>query len=239
MLLFCVPLALAIMVWGAATQQSPWLLVLLEISPLAFVGVSLVERSGWFSVQRRRRAERMVERSPEGSVTWSANRVSAWFFIACHAAGTALVVALCAMDTSSTSFPLLLLCVWVGYFLWRKGINRYTLTVRGQTLTVRFHPLPAWHANQSLELSGAYGVVAHCYRFRAKRSCTLSLVGAAPRVNLALGKVGSLEEAELIAPRIAELVANATGQVAKSLVLSDSLERAAATEHESESEGSS
>jgi hypothetical protein len=152
-------------------------------------------------------------------------------FIACHAGGTALVVLMAAVSPSDALFPLLLVCVAVGYFLWRKAINRYTLTVRGQTLTVRFHPLPAWHTNQSLELAGAYGVVAHCYRWRGKRDCTLSLVGAEPRVNLALGKVGSLEEAELIAPRIAELVAQATGQIAKSLVLSDSPDRASPTQH--------
>jgi hypothetical protein len=235
MLFFCGPIAATILVWGVLKQQSPWLLVLLELSPLAFVGVSLVERSGWFSAQRRLRGERMVTRSAAGVLTWSANRISAWFFVACHACGTALVLGMAAVSPSNATLPLMLVCVVVGYFLWRKAINRYTLTVRDQMLEVRFHPLPAWRAHRRFELVGAYGVIAHCYRWRARRSCTLSLVGVEPRVNLALGKVGSLEEAELIAPRIAELIARATGQMAKSLVLSDHPDRAAPKEHDAAS----
>jgi len=231
MLFFCAPIAVGILVWGVVTQQPPWLLVPLVLSPLAFVGVSLVERSGWFSAQRRLRAERMVARSAPGAITWSANRVSAWFRIACHASGTAVVVGMAAVSPSEATLPLLLACAVAAYFLLRTAINRYTLTVRGQTLLVHFHPLPAWRANQVFELVGAYGVIAHCYRWRARRPCTLSLVGVEPRVNLPLGKVGSLEEAELIAPRIAELIALATGQLTKSLVLSDSPDRASPKEH--------
>ena len=231
MLGFFCAVVLAIVVWGAANQQSPWLLILLEVIPFGFIAVSLLERSGWSSVRRKRRAERMVAASPAGSVTWFANRFSAYFFIACHTSATALVIAMAATGSSGAVLPVAIACVVVGYFLWRKAINCYTLTVVGQTLTVRFHPLPAWRTRKVVALAGAYGVIAHCYRWRASSACTLSLVGAEPRVNLALGKVGSLEEAELIAPRVAELIARATGEIAKSLVLNDTPDRASPKEH--------
>jgi hypothetical protein len=173
----------------------------------------------------------MVARSAAGALTWSANGVGAWFLVACHASGTALIAGMLAVSPSDAALPIALACALTGFFLWRKAINRYTLSVRGRTLEVRFHPLPAWRARRVFELAGPYGVIAHCYRFRARRPCTLSLVGVEPRVNFRLGEVGSLEEAELIAPRIAELVAQATGQTAKSLVLSDGLDQASPKEH--------
>jgi hypothetical protein len=188
------------------------LIAVLILGPLAIAIYAFAEISGLLSRRRERRARLFVNQSASNSITWHSSRVGPYLSLA----GLVPLIALGGWGAFHLN-PMALLFVAVllmaGYFALIYAVNVYTLTIRNQTIELKWTPLPdPLFRPIHLRLGALDGlaVVPELVRL-GKGEFTYSLMLKRPNYAAqSLGSADSLEEATLLASRIAELIAESS-----------------------------